>query len=236
MDRKIPTTASGRSLNDRTRERWPLTLWGSMIVATVLHVLVFALWPRMEVATERGGADRVRPAPHTAAVLRVRPPLPEAPTGLSTPAVLAVAIPVILPLPEPLVDPPGADRQPAPELAPPRRRIVPVERGRGPAFLPALVPARLLNGGDVARRLRPEYERILSGWRNPDGRTVVELSIDRVGRIREHRIVVSSGDARLDRLAERALGLMRFSPELVYGEPRPSVIRVPVIFHVLLRP
>ena len=210
-----------------SRERWSVHLWGAMIVSTTIHVLVFALWPPMA-TTPWGGPGRGTPTSSRATeIVRLRT------------AAAEVRAPAVAPTPRPETSRPDVpDPDPVhlsrfawlpPSVAPTAPTILPSAPAMG--FAAPFVPASLLNAEDVAHRLRPAYERLLAATR-VEGRAVFHLGLDGGGRVRGGRIVSSSGDPRLDRVAAGALEHMRFSPETLRGEPRPTLVKISVTFQV----
>lgn len=208
------------SANDRFKRSFPARLWGSMLVATLLHLAVFALWPTMTAPVLGDvGADDLE--------VVVFPPLelPEPPAPIAKP----------VPPTDPSVELPD-EATIAPTVWPDRTELPPpppaVEEGRDrrrERWVPVEVQPELRNLEEVRRALLREYP---ASYREAGiGATVVvELHLDRDGSILETGIAVSSGHDAFDRAALRVARLCRFSPAMNRDRPVAVWVTVPMVF------
>ncbi len=77
----------------------------------------------------------------------------------------------------------------------------------------------------------PEYPR-LARRRGLEGTVLLEVLVDRNGRVLEVSVQTSSGHSILDRAAIRGVRSWRFSPGTIDGQPSDMRVRVPVRFHL----
>lgn len=77
----------------------------------------------------------------------------------------------------------------------------------------------------------PRYPR-LARRRGLEGTVLLEVLVDRNGRVREVRVQASSGHPILDRAAFKGVRNWRFSPGTIDGQPSDMWIRVPVRFQL----
>ena len=133
-------------------------------------------------------------------------------TAAGPPAVEAAPPPAEAEPPTSAVAPPPAEAEPTPSAAAPPPEAAPVQRGELTGRFPAT--------GETTRRSTPPTREILrytapqypeaSRRRGETGTVEIEVTVDRRGRVTDHRVVASSGVAALDRAAIRAIRLWRF--------------------------
>lgn len=208
------------SANERFKRSFPARVWGSILVATVLHLGLFALWPTMTAPVlGDDGPDDTR--------LMTLPPLelPEPPAPMAQPVPPtdpSVEIPEEVTIPrtvwtEPpeLVTPPPTSSETDPSA---RSRLVPVE-----------IYPELRNPEEVRRALLREYP---ASYREAGiGDTVlVEFHLAADGSILETGIATSSGHAAVDRAALRVAKICRFSPAMNRDQPVAVWVTVPMVF------
>lgn len=75
----------------------------------------------------------------------------------------------------------------------------------------------------------PKYPR-LARKRGIEGRVILQLIIDREGRVAQLRVEHSSGSKLLDRAAQKAVQRWRFVPAKPHGITEVSSVRVPIDF------
>jgi TonB family protein len=221
--------------NDRLKALWPVVFWGSTTAAALAHTLAFAFWPSIEVVPPSDGQLRV-----TTLMPQLVPPevlLPRDPIALlwerivpALPVVSAAADVLESELTLPVLDFDGFG---AIALAPPRVAHTDDNLKQFRAFVPTTVLPELLNRKEMARQVSWQYERHLS-FAGATGQTVVRIWLDRAGKVEKHEIMLSSGDRVLDRIAEKAVALMRFSPALHLGQTTEMVVTIPVSFQSML--
>lgn len=206
--------------NERLKAGESARIWGSLILATVLHATVFALWPAMEV-------DVVASAREAAEIIRLPeveiPPPPEAmprPLGpiVASPDVSADVVPDI---------PRWED---VPDLPPPPPDDPVATSGSDPFAVYTVAPS-LVNEAETQRVLQREYPDILRDA-GIGGTVPLLVHIDEEGRVLEARVERSSGYEGLDRAALRVADAMRFRPALNRDRRVAVWIKMPIRFRV----
>ena len=93
----------------------------------------------------------------------------------------------------------------------------------------ALAPASPEPLPRVVHRESPEYppQAKERGW---EGQVIVQITVDTLGRVREARVVRSSGHAVLDSAAVAAARRWRFEPARLKGKPVESTLMLPFRF------
>lgn len=216
-----PTPSLTRTTaNDRFKRSFDSRLWGSIIAATVLHLLFFTLFPTLTAADVSVKSDDM---------IHVPPPppvdIPEAPEALTRPArpVATADVPVDITIPINVPEDGGFA-----ELPPPPRSDGSARRA-GPTITPHTLRPRVTNRAEVSRALEREYPALLrdSGI---DGRVVVWFLVDEEGRVRETRIHETSGQAALDAAALDVAHVFQFAPAMNLDEPVAVWIQIPIVF------
>ncbi|WP_456386925.1 TonB family protein [Desulfolithobacter sp.] len=77
----------------------------------------------------------------------------------------------------------------------------------------------------------PEYPR-LARRRGLEGTVLLEVLVDRDGRVRTIRVHTSSGHSILDRAALKSVRTWRFNPGTIDGQPSDMLVQVPVRFQL----
>lgn len=103
------------------------------------------------------------------------------------------------------------------------------EPGERPRFVPFSVAPELQNPGETSRRLRELYPDSLHRA-GIGGTVILEIYVDRSGRVERSRVAESSGHEALDRAAREVAGGMEFSPALNRDQPRAVWIRQRIRF------
>ncbi len=83
----------------------------------------------------------------------------------------------------------------------------------------------------MARRVLPEYPADARA-EGIAGRVLLEVEIAEDGAVASVEVVESSGDRRLDRVAEEAVRQWAFTPAMLDGVPLRCRVRVPVTFRL----
>ncbi|MFW6207012.1 MAG: energy transducer TonB [Gemmatimonadota bacterium] len=214
-----PTTAL-TTANDRFKRSFASRLSGSIIVATVLHALIFALFPEMTAAD-------VAHDPDVLEILETPPEvdIPDAPEPLTKPAVPVptVDVPADVTIAPTVPDDGGFGEMPPPPDAP----------AAGPNDAPRLTPftvrPEVKNRDRVARALLREYPPLLRDT-GIGGRVVVWFFIDEGGQVQETRIHETFGQPSLDAAALDVAEVFEFSPALNRDEAVPVWIQLPIVF------
>lgn len=208
--------------NDRLKESSRSWFWAAMIVATLLHSGVFALWPELVAAVPTISRTELEVIP---------PPeidIPEPPQPIDRPA-LPVAATVDLDE-EVTIQRTDWDSSPVETLPPP-----PTHTGSnvsaGPGWTPYTVAPAILNRDEVIRAMEREYPPLLRDA-NIGGTVRVYFFIDENGFVRDRRIDASSGHAGLDAAALVVAETFRFSPALNRDQKVPVWVSQPIRFQV----
>lgn len=204
--------------NEVFKQRSSRNIWGGVLAAVMLHVLLFALAPTMAVTNLSAAAIEV------AVIQPAEPPPPQQPEDIvqpGPPVVGDVDADVTIPnntnlydTHQPLPAPPAADRAAAREID---------------AFMPRDVEPVLRNVGDVQRLLERTYPPLLRDA-GIGGTAIVWFFIDETGAVRETRLNSSSGRTALDRAALAAAKEMKFRPAQLRGRAVPVWVSIPIVF------
>ncbi len=192
---------SGAAVTANQRFKGTSAHWtrAGLVVAVAAHAAAFAL-VRFDVQPLRAAEER--------ALELVVPPeadLPPPPEEVARPRA-----PVVGDLevdPEATIAVPDWDR----ERRPPPPPRAPTAGGEGPRFIPYDTPPVLRNGAEIGRALEAEYPRDLRAA-GIAGRVELWLYVSAEGHVERSEVKTSSGSERLDAVALRVAGAMRFSP------------------------
>lgn len=226
MSPSTSTGAHGRApetANERFKRGFPSRLWSSMMLATLLHVLVFQLWPTMAVADFS----------HTAAELTAIelppdveiPPPPERISRPATPVVSSASVDV-----EATIAPTDFGSFAPGPLPEPPRIVAETTVTLEPGFTPMTVRPQILNVPEVQRTMEQKYPPILRDARI-GGTVRVWFLVNEQGVVEETRIETSSGQRLLDQAALEVASVYRFSP----ARNRDQIVKVWVAFPVTFK-
>lgn len=211
----------GPTANDRLKRGFEGRLAFSLLAATLLHGLLFELWPVMDAPAWD------RPAPSRPDVVRIdNVTLPDEP-----PRVVPPATPVVAADAPPTATVEPIDWNDAGRLPPPPADVARTPAGEALPFTPYTTPPGLANPAEVERALVREYPPMLREA-GIGGTVALLVHIDETGAVLETRVGTSSGVAGLDDAALRVAGVMRFRPALNRDQAVPVWIRLPVAFRV----
>lgn len=206
--------------NERFKQSFSSRVWLSMIVATMLHVVIFAAWPTMqvEVLASDGTPLEVFQPPDT--------PLPDQPENPPRPAPPA---PGDVDTPDDATMPQTDWENFVPdELAPPPPVSETRKRGALP-FTPHTVKPELRNTDAVLKSLAREYPGILKDA-GIGGVVVLHVHIDTQGEVIEARIGEPSPHASLNAAALTVAEVMSFRPALNLDSTVAVWIALPITF------
>lgn len=207
--------------NDRLRDRLDGIYSGSLILAVLVHLLVFHFSPTFVAADWTRGTT---PPPHVLPPV-ADPELPEAPEAPPRPAA-PVATPDIDV--SATIEPIGfAD---VPDLPPPPpgvgNRAITTEN-----FVPFQIAPRLLEPALFQRALMEAYPSSLRSA-GLGGVVTMILEISAEGRVLGASVGASSGYPLLDRAALSLTDEMRFSPALNRDQPVAVRVSIPIEFRI----
>ncbi len=211
------------SVNDRLKKSFTSVLWGSMVVATVVHFAVFALWPELQapVLSVRPSGPVILTAPPDA-------PIPPQPDPFTRPARPEIASgPVDPNLTMSRTDFGSIDVKDLPD--PPKGGQT--DSVGGPRFTPYTVGPSILNRDEVVRAMEKAYPLMLREA-GIGGTVTLYLYIDENGVVKDHRIEKSSGHPQLDSAAIEVADVYRFTPALNLDRKTAVWVQFPITFSV----
>ncbi len=220
-DRPTTSTSHPASANDRLKQGWNDRLWGSLIVAVVVHFAVLQGWPTMtaaEIYTATAALEHI-PLPEVDI-----PPPPEEIARPAAPVVASTDVSVDVTIAPLDWDAPTA-------APPPPAAATDGDTERGAGFTPYTVAPTITNRDEVFRVLDREYPQTLKNA-GIGGTVRVAFHLDEQGRVLETRIDESSGFERLDDAAVRVADVMRFTPAINRENPVAVWVTFPIVFRV----
>jgi TonB family protein len=218
----LPRSATTANANERLKQSFDVSLWKSLMAAALLHFLVLSLWPHMT-------ADDLSTAGTELVQMELMPEveIPPPPDEIVRPAVPVIS--ADLEIADHVTIPPTTFRDnPAGSLPPPPLGRTNVSDQ--PPFTPYEVRPELRNRSEYLRVLQRSYPQLLRDA-GIGGTVVLWVRIDESGAVRETRVVSSSGEEALDRVAQEVMrSTARFSPALNRDQRVPVWIQMPVTF------
>jgi periplasmic protein TonB len=207
--------------NDRFKRGFGSWFWGSVAAAAVLHFMILAFWPDLtaaDVSFRTHELEAIELPPE----IEIPPP-PEQIARPATPVVSADAN-----IDEDItIAPTTFEDNPIEDLPPPPSTTGNPEDG--PTFTPYTVAPELRNRAVVSRALERNYPPLLRDA-GIGGTVNVWFYIDESGRVRQTRLVTSSGQSQLDDAALRVAEVMEFSPALNRDRRVPVWVQLPIVF------
>jgi protein TonB len=177
-----------------------------MVLATVAHFSVFALWPEMTAADMSHSVDQIE-------VLELPPEIkiPPPPEHIARPAHPVIASAEIS---EDITIPPTTFRDnPVEDLPPPPETITTTNIADTPTFTPHTVRPGIKNRDELTRALEREYPALLRDA-GIGGTVDVWFFIDEEGNVVRTLINQSSGHKALDDAALEVANVIEFTPAL----------------------
>lgn len=219
----VPSAETQPSANERLKQSFSAWFWGSMIVATVLHFMVFAFWPELT-------AEDISYTPEELEAIDLPPEIeiPPPPKSIARPATPVIASADIDE--DITIAPTTFEENPVEELPPP-----PEEKAQdisaAPTFTPFTVAPSILNRDEVVRAMEREYPPLLRDA-GIGGTVKVYFFIDENGKVQDTRIDQSSGHQALDDAALKVADTYKFSPALNRDKKVPVWVSFPITFQV----
>lgn len=219
-----PVTApAGESANERFKRSYGSLLWGSMIMAVVLHFLFMEFMPTFGVADvsyAAAGLEALNLPPEVEI-----PPPPEAIARPAVPVVAAAAE-----IEEDItIAPTTFEANPIEALPPPPSQAGEADISAAPTFTPYTVAPELKNREQVREALLREYPPMLRDA-GIGGTVVVWFFIDENGKVLKAQINKSSGYPMLDAAALRIANLYQFTPALNRDRRVKVWVSIPIHF------
>ena len=223
----IPAHADTRSHetgNDRFKKSFRSRFWSSMIVATVLHFMLFQFWPTQTAADVSFSAAELMTV-ELPPEIEIPPP-PEATVRPMTPVVGPADLPDDVTIAQTTFD-----RNPIETLPPPPTSDRVADLGDNPRFTPTTVQPEIKNRREVEAALKREYPSILRDA-GIGGQVIVWFFISEDGQVLDRRVSESSGHTVLDQAALRVADVFEFSPALNRDQVVRVWIQLPIRFQI----
>ena len=208
--------------NDRFKQGFGNWFWGSLLVAAVLHFLMFAFWPEMSTADVSFTTEELE-----AIELPPEVEIPPPPEQIARPATPVISDAVIDE--DVTIASTTFEDNPIENLPPPPTASANEDLSAAPRFTPFTVRPELRNRAEVARALERNYPPLLRDA-GIGGETLVWFFIDENGRVQKTQINKSSGYEALDKAALTVDEQMQFSPALNRDKKVPVWVAIPIVF------
>ncbi len=214
------TAKSSGSANEAFKHSFSLWFWGSISAATLMHFLLFAFWPSMQVVA--ANVD-TRETEVITPPKEVKPPPPPEP-------ITRPALPVIT---DALADTdatiPDFDFSESPPPPPPPPDEIDTNFEDTPRWTDVDVYPFIKNRDELQRALEREYPPF---YRDAGigGTTKVWFFIDVTGKVVKTQIHTSSGYKALDDAALKISHLYEFSPAMNRDRPVPVWVSLDITF------
>jgi protein TonB len=210
------------SANDRFKKSFGTWFWGSMIIATVAHFSVFALWPEMTAADVAMDSEQLEVLELPPEV--VIPPPPEAIARPATPIVTTADIDEDI-----TIAPTTFEDNPVDDLPPPPAEVTTTDISRAPTFTPYTVQPSVKNKAAVERAMVREYPPLLRDA-GIGGTVQVHFYIDEEGKVVNTLVNTSSGYQSMDDAALKVANIIEFTPALNRDKRVAVWISLPITF------
>ena len=210
-------TASSETANDLFKRSFDSWFWGSMIVATFVHVALFQFWPTLTAEDVSFSAEELE-AIELPPEIEIPPP-PEAISRPATPVIATATVDEDI-----TIAPTTFEDNPVEDLPPPPTETR-VDIAAAPTFTPMTVRPEIRNRSTVIQAMERGYPPILRDA-GIGGQVLV------LGRGIDNRIANSSGNAQLDDAALRVASVYEFTPALNRDQVVPVWVQIPITFQV----
>jgi len=228
LQRGYPPEVTGEDIstaNDRFKKSHGSRFWSAFIIATLLHMAVFALWPEMTAAVPPGPVpdpEIIEFAPDVEI-----PPTPKDIIRPRTPVMATTDVDPDITIGVTNIDAYEPDELPPPPDLRETQKGSPVV----PFFTPWTVLPEIRNRGEVQRALEREYPPLLRDA-GIGGTVLVWFYIDDAGGIERTHLHTSSGHRALDEAALRVAEVIDFTPALNRDKRVPVWISLPISFRI----
>ncbi|MDE0806912.1 MAG: TonB family protein [Longimicrobiales bacterium] len=216
-------TISSNTANDLFKKSFDSWFWGSMIVATLVHVALFQFWPTLTAEDVSFSADELE-AIELPPEIEIPPP-PEAISRPATPVIATATVDEDI-----TIAPTTFEDNPVEDLPPPPTATS-VDIASAPTFTPMTVRPEIKNRSAVIQAMERGYPPILRDA-GIGGQVLVWFFINEQGRVIDNRIANSSGNAQLDDAALRVASIYEFTPALNRDQVVPVWVQIPITFQV----
>ena len=216
-------TISSNTANDLFKKSFDSWFWGSMIVATLVHVALFQFWPTLTAEDVSFSAEELE-AIELPPEIEIPPP-PEAISRPATPVIATATVDEDI-----TIAPTTFEDNPVEDLPPPPTETS-VDIASAPTFTPMTVRPEIRNRSAVIQAMERGYPPILRDA-GIGGQVLVWFFINEQGRVIDNRIANSSGNAQLDEAALRVASVYEFTPALNRDQVVPVWVQIPITFQV----
>ena len=216
-------TISSNTANDLFKKSFDSWFWGSMIVATLVHVALFQFWPTLTAEDVSFSAEELE-AIELPPEIEIPPP-PEAISRPATPVIATATVDEDI-----TIAPTTFEDNPVEDLPPPPTETS-VDIASAPTFTPMTVRPEIKNRSAVIQAMERGYPPILRDA-GIGGQVLVWFFINEQGRVIDNRIANSSGNAQLDEAALRVASVYEFTPALNRDQVVPVWVQIPITFQV----
>ena len=220
----VPADGTLESANDHLKSTFRVSFWGSMILATLIHFSVFALWPELTAEDFSFVGEEL-----TAIEIPPEVTIPPAPQQIARPAVPVIATADIDE--DITIATTTFEDNPVDELPLPPAAEANVDLAAAPTFTPFTVAPDILNRDEILKAMVQSYPSLLREA-GIGGTVRVYFFIDEVGEVLQTRIDQSSGHQMLDEAALAVANMYRFSPALNRDQKVKVWVSFPIIFQV----
>lgn len=211
------------SANDRFKHAFGTWLWGSVILATVIHFCAFYFFPDLQAADfayEADEAEIIDLPPE----IKIPPP-PEAIARPATPVMATAEIDEDI-----TIAPTTFEDNPVEELPPPPSdEGVQTDLSAAPTFTPFTVKPDIQNRDELERAMEREYPALLRDA-GIGGTVIIHFFIDEEGVVQNSLIAGSSGHTTLDEASLKIAPIIRFTPALNRDKRVPVWIQIPIVW------
>jgi len=217
-----PGGAYRTTANDRFKRSAGSWLWGSVMVATVLHFGLFKFFPELTASDVSYGVKEFE-----AVELPPEVDIPPPPEQISRPAVPVVAATELEE--EVTIAPTTFEENPVENLPPPPSDASRI--GDQPVFTPYTVRPEIKNRREAIRIVERYYPKLLKDA-GIGGKVNVWVFIDTNGVVKNAQVQQGSGNSALDDAALKAAREFEFTPALNRDKRVPVWVAIPITFSV----
>ena len=208
--------------NDHFKRSFGTWLSSSMILATIAHFAVFAMWPELQAEDftyEAPSLEQIDLPPEIDI-----PPPPERIARPATPVIATADISEDI-----TIAPTTFEENPVEDLPPPPEDVTTTDISAAPTFTPYTVRPSIRNRSEVSRALEREYPPLLRDA-GIGGTVTVWFFIDEAGAVQRTQVDQSSGHPALDDAAIKVADIISFTPALNRDKRVPVWISLPITF------